>query len=113
MRETPINKGLLEDSSWRSVRLELQRRGDLELLVSGSQVRALVRPPSQKSLLFSTLLGAVAENKRGVVRRFLLSYVAQLDCCAAFLLACIFIPFDTARGYDGTGRVRSPRRIGY
>ena len=91
----------------------------MRLLISGSQVRALVRLP-KKIFGFQLLRQMSVETKTSIVRRFLWLGVARPDCCATFpsllhLLLCFraFTPFDSARGSDGTGRLCARRRIGY
>ena len=49
MREKPINKGLQQFHRSVARIWELLRRVHFELLIIGSQVRALVRPPTKAS----------------------------------------------------------------
>src|SRR5712672_4865390 len=54
MREKPINKGLQQFHRSVARIWELLRRVHFELLIIGSQVRALVRPPSFSSTYNTT-----------------------------------------------------------
>lgn len=69
MREMPINKGLLDHRRSASWIQKLQRSADFELLISGSQVRALVRPPLQVMARQGPILFSADRRSRDPSRR--------------------------------------------
>jgi hypothetical protein len=83
--KTLQNKGLLKDRRSAEKIQKSQRSAGFELLISGSQVRALVRPPSPKAFSFNKLPERLPRTKRVSCDVFVVAR-RTADCCATFPL---------------------------